>query len=75
MQIGELARLAGTTAKAVRFYESEGLLRVPERATNGYRQYASADVERLRLLVGLRTLDLPPRSGGRAGGPLCGRPL
>lgn len=59
MQIGELARQAGTTAKAVRFYESEGLLRVPERAKNGYRQYASADLEGLRLLVGLRTLDLP----------------
>ena len=58
MQIGELARQAGTTAKAVRFYESEGLLRVPERAKNGYRQYASADLERLRLLVGLRRLDL-----------------
>jgi DNA-binding transcriptional MerR regulator len=59
MQIGELAREAGTTTKTVRFYESQGLLRAPERAANGYRQYASADVERLRLLVGLRTLDLP----------------
>jgi len=59
MRIGELARQAGTTTKAVRFYESQGLLRVPERASNGYRQYASTDIERLRLLVGLRTLDLP----------------
>lgn len=59
MQIGELARQAGTTTKAVRFYESQGLLGAPERAANGYRQYAPADVERLRLLVGLRTLDLP----------------
>ena len=59
MQIGELARKAGTTTKAVRFYESQGILRAPERAANGYRRYASADVERLRLLVGLRTLDLP----------------
>ena len=59
MQIGELARQAGTTTKAIRFYESQGLLRAPKRAANGYRQYAPADVERLRLLVGLRTLDLP----------------
>lgn len=59
MQIGELAREAGTTTKAVRFYESQGLLRAPERAANGYRRYAWTDVERLRLLVGLRTLDLP----------------
>lgn len=59
MQIGELAHQAGTTTKAVRFYESRGLLPSPGRAANGYREYTSADVERLRLLVGLRALDLP----------------
>jgi MerR family copper efflux transcriptional regulator len=59
MQIRELARQAGTTTKAVRFYESQGLMGAPERAENGYRRYAAADVERLRLLVGLRTLDVP----------------
>jgi DNA-binding transcriptional MerR regulator len=64
MQIGELARQAGTTAKVVRFYEFQGLLRVPARTPNGYRQYAPADVERLRLLVGLRTLDLPLERAG-----------
>ncbi|HEX7949574.1 MAG TPA: MerR family DNA-binding transcriptional regulator [Candidatus Limnocylindrales bacterium] len=64
MRIGELARHAGTTAKAVRFYESAGLLPAPPRTPNGYREYTSADMERLRLLVGLRALDLPL---GRAG--------
>lgn len=59
MQIGELARRTGTTTKAVRFYESRGLLPAPGRAANGYREYAPADIERLRLLVGLRALDLP----------------
>lgn len=59
MRIGELARQAGTTSKAVRFYESAGLLPSPPRASNGYRSYTTADVERLRLLVGLRSLDLP----------------
>ena len=59
MRIGELARQAGTTSKAVRFYESAGLLPAPPRASNGYRDYAAADMERLRLLVGLRSLDLP----------------
>lgn len=59
MRIGELARRAGTTSKAVRFYESAGLLPTPPRTSNGYRDYAAADMERLRLLVGLRSLDLP----------------
>ncbi|NJD29538.1 MAG: MerR family DNA-binding transcriptional regulator [Chloroflexi bacterium] len=59
MRIGELARQVGTTSKAVRFYESAGLLPSPPRAANGYRTYTTADAERLRLLVGLRSLDLP----------------
>lgn len=59
MRIGEVARRAGTTARTARFYESAGLLPAPPRAANGYRAYTSADEERLRLLVGLRSLDLP----------------
>lgn len=59
MRIGELARQAGTTPKAIRFYETAGLVPVPPRASNGYRDYTTADVERFRLLVGLRSLDLP----------------
>lgn len=59
MQIGELARRTATSPKAIRFYESASLLPAPPRASNGYRDYTTADVERLRLLVGLRSLDLP----------------
>jgi len=59
MQIGTLARRLGTTPDTIRFYERRGLLPRPERAPNGYRDYQSLDVERLRLLMGLRHLDLP----------------
>lgn len=59
MQIGTLARKVGTTPDAIRFYEREGLLPAPERSTNGYRHYTDADTARLRLLTGLRELDLP----------------
>jgi len=59
MRIGEVARRAGTTAKAVRFYESAGSLPRPRRAANGYREYSAADEERVRLVVGLRSLGLP----------------
>lgn len=59
MQIGALARRLGTTPDAIRFYERRGILPRAERGENGYREYDEADVARLRLLLGLRQLDLP----------------
>lgn len=59
MRIGILARQLGTTAHAIRFYEQRGLLPAPVRSRNGYREYGEADAERLRLLIGLRQLDIP----------------
>ncbi|HEV2638539.1 MAG TPA: MerR family transcriptional regulator [Actinocrinis sp.] len=52
MRIGELAARAGTTTRALRYYESRGLL-PSRRDANGYRQYAEDD---LRLLLMIRTL-------------------
>ncbi len=59
MRIGELAERVGVPADTVRFYEREGWLPRPTRQDNGYREYADADVEHLRLLIDLRRLDLP----------------
>lgn len=58
MRIGTLAERLGTTPDAIRFYERRGFLPGPERTDNGYRVYTEADAERLRLLIGLRQLDL-----------------
>lgn len=52
MRIGELARRAGTTTRALRFYESQGLL-AAQRTANGYREYGEAD---LRLVDEIRAL-------------------
>jgi DNA-binding transcriptional MerR regulator len=52
MRIGELARRTGTTTRALRFYESQGLLRA-QRKANGYREY---DEEDLRLVTEIQTL-------------------
>ncbi|MEV7087932.1 MerR family transcriptional regulator [Streptomyces sp. NPDC093085] len=52
MRIGELAKRAGTTTRALRYYESRGLLPA-RRAVNGYRAYDESD---LRLLRQIRTL-------------------
>lgn len=59
MRIGVLAEQMGTTPHAIRFYEQRGLLPPPERTGNGYREYGEADAGRLRLLIGLRRLDIP----------------
>jgi DNA-binding transcriptional MerR regulator len=59
MRIGELADQVGVPPDTVRFYERAGWLPRPPRQGNGYREYADADVEHLRLLIDLRRLELP----------------
>lgn len=59
MRIGTLAGRLGTTPHAIRFYERNGLLPAALRGDNGYRDYSESDQSRLRLLIGLRQLDLP----------------
>ncbi|WP_374983365.1 MerR family transcriptional regulator [Streptomyces fradiae] len=53
MRIGEVARLAGITTRAVRHYHHVGLLPEPARLANGYREYTLRDAV---LLVRVRRL-------------------
>ena len=57
MHIKELAEQAGVTVKAVRYYESRGLIS-PERAGNGYRTYDDKDVRIVREVRALLSLGL-----------------
>lgn len=59
MRIGDLASRLGVTPHAIRLYERNQLVPRPERQPNGYRTYGERDIQRLRLLIGLRQLDLP----------------
>lgn len=59
MRIGELARRTGVPADTLRFYEREGVLPKSARSPNGYREYDEADAEHVRLLVDLRSLEIP----------------
>jgi DNA-binding transcriptional MerR regulator len=55
MRVGELARRTGTTIRALRYYESVGLV-VPRRLSNGYREYepiAERQVAQIRELMAL----------------------
>jgi MerR family copper efflux transcriptional regulator len=59
LTISQVARLTGINAKAIRYYESIGLLPRPRRGENQYRQYSMADVNRLTLLRRIRLLGVP----------------
>ena len=54
-----LAELANTTIKAVRHYHDVGLLELPERAANGYKQYNVTHLVRLIQIKRLSDLGLP----------------
>lgn len=58
MTIGQAARAAGLTRKAVRIYEAKGLLPEVERSTAGYRLYTPDDVELLTFIHQARALGL-----------------
>lgn len=51
LQIGEVARAAGISVEAVRFYERQGLLPKPRRrASSGYRRYSSDAARRISFI-------------------------
>jgi len=58
MLIGELAKVLGVTPKTLRHYEKIGLIPEPGRSQNSYRTYSQTAIERARLVVALRQLDL-----------------
>jgi DNA-binding transcriptional MerR regulator len=75
LRSGELARLAGVSTDTLRHYERKGVLSVPRRLRNGYREYAAEALDRVLMVrralsVGF-TLDelariLKQRDQGRA---------
>ena len=50
MQIGVIAKKAGVSVDAVRFYERNSLLPSPSRTPGGFRQYGEGDVETLEFI-------------------------
>ena len=57
LRIGDVAKLAGTTPRTIRYYEEIGLLpEAPERPAGGHRLYTPAEVERLREVMRLKEL-------------------
>ncbi len=56
--VGQVARAAGVSTKAVRLYEARGLLPVAARNAAGYRVFEASDVDMVRFIRQVRTLGL-----------------
>lgn len=56
MHIGELAELAGTTTRTVRFYEEKGLIKPCHRSSGGFRCYSDEQLSRMRMILSLKEL-------------------
>jgi MerR family transcriptional regulator, repressor of the yfmOP operon len=57
LRIGDLAKLAGTTPRTIRYYEEVGLLpETSERASGRHRVYSRAELERLQEVMRLKEL-------------------
>ncbi|SPE32455.1 Transcriptional regulator, MerR family (modular protein) [Candidatus Sulfotelmatomonas gaucii] len=57
-RIGQFARLAGVTVRALHHYDRMGLLK-PQRGTSGFRLYCPEDLERLEQIAALKFLGIP----------------
>ena len=79
MNIGELSRRTGVSARSLRYYEQQGLLHA-ERAANGYREYDEAAAVRAANIgalmdAGLTVEDVrEPLAHGCLDLPLAGLP-
>ena len=62
MRIKEVEQRTGLTAKAIRLYESKGLLKPARETENDYRDYTEEDVARLKTIAVLRKLDIPVKT-------------
>ena len=57
-RVGEFAKLAGVTVRALHHYDRIGLLK-PQRAGSGFRVYELRDMERLEQIAALKFLGIP----------------
>lgn len=59
MNIKTTSEKTGLTKRAIKYYESEGLINLSRQYENNYREYSNADIIRLNLIGALRVLNIP----------------
>jgi DNA-binding transcriptional MerR regulator len=60
--IGEAARRSGCSVATIRYYEEIGLISKASRSAAGRRVFTRADIERLRLIRRLRSMEFSVES-------------
>ena len=55
----ETEKLTGISRRNLRFYEEQGLIEPNRNPDNDYRDYCEKDIEKLKIIRGLRTIDVP----------------
>lgn len=56
LRIGDVARSAGVNVQTLRYYERRGLVVAAIRRHTGQRQYAAADIDRVRVIKAAQRL-------------------
>ena len=56
MKIGQVSKSTGVSLRMIRHYEGIGLMPLPDRLDNGYRDYPPPSIERLRFIANARDL-------------------
>ncbi|WP_019278478.1 MerR family transcriptional regulator [Clostridium botulinum] len=59
MNIKLASEKTGLTKKAIKYYESVGLINPSKNSENNYRDYTEKDIIKLNLIASLRILDIP----------------
>lgn len=57
--ISQVAKLAGTTQRTLRYYDSMGLLVPSKRSQAGYRYYGEEDLKKLQKILFFKEMDFP----------------
>lgn len=58
MTIKDVEERTGLARSNIRFYEKEGLIEPSRNDKNGYRDYSEKDVETIKKIAYLRTLEI-----------------
>ena len=59
MNGGDTEKLTGISRRNLHFYEEQSLIEPNRNPDNGYRDYSEKDIEKLKMIRGVRTLDVP----------------